>query len=173
MISWVIQYFLCIEVLPWTTYTVVGDIYVLPNGRRLQSTLFFKRLWISSSGLPQRREGSTGYFRPLSQHQSEEKCLGLTDTNLKVPEWPEEAAVTVLVTQSGLTLCHPGTAAHQAPLSVGFSRQVGCHALLQRISLTQGLNLCLLHCRQFLYWWVIDLLKISSPPGCPAWPGYT
>ena len=120
MISWVIQYFLCIEVLPWTTYTVVGDIYVLPNGRRLQSTLFFKRLWISSSGLPQRREGSTGYFRPLSQHQSEEKCLGLTDTNLKVLEWPEEAAVTVLVTQSGLTLCHPGTAAHQAPLSMGF-----------------------------------------------------
>ena len=50
--------------------------------------------------------------------------------------------MTVLVTQSGLTLCHPGTAAHQAPLSVGFSRQVGCHALLQRISLTQGLNLC-------------------------------
>ena len=28
---------------------------------------------------------------------------------------------------------------------------VGCHALLQGIFLTQGLNLGLLHCRQILY----------------------
>ena len=37
------------------------------------------------------------------------------------------------------------TIACQAPLSVGFSRQeyLGCHALLPRIFLTQGLNLCL------------------------------
>ena len=35
------------------------------------------------------------------------------------------------------------TVAHQAPLSMGFSRNtgVGCHALLQGIFLTQGLNL--------------------------------
>ena len=35
-----------------------------------------------------------------------------------------------------------------APLSKGFSRQVSCHFLLQRIFPTQGLNLrllCLLH----------------------------
>ena len=39
------------------------------------------------------------------------------------------------------------TVAHQAPLSMGFSRQEYCsglHALLQGIFLTQGLNLCLL-----------------------------
>ena len=30
---------------------------------------------------------------------------------------------------------------------------VGCHALLQGIILTQGLNLCLLYCRQILYCW--------------------
>ena len=47
-----------------------------------------------------------------------------------------------------------GTAAHQAPLSVGFSRQEhwsGCHSFLQRIFLSQGSNQSLLHCRQTLY----------------------
>ena len=45
----------------------------------------------------------------------------------------------------------PWTVAHQAPLSMGFSRQeygVGCHFLLQGIFPTQGLNSGLLHCRQ-------------------------
>ena len=40
------------------------------------------------------------------------------------------------------------TVAGQGPLSVGFSREeywVGCHALLQGIFSTLGLNLCLLH----------------------------
>ena len=32
------------------------------------------------------------------------------------------------------------TVAHQAPLSMGFSRQEGCHFLLQGIFRTQGLN---------------------------------
>ena len=51
----------------------------------------------------------------------------------------------------------PWTVAHQAPLSMGFSRQEywsGCHFLLQGIFLTQGSNshlLCLLCCRQILY----------------------
>ena len=48
----------------------------------------------------------------------------------------------------------PWTVAHQAPLSVGFSRQEywnGLHVLLQGIFLTQGLNLGLLLCRQILY----------------------
>ena len=46
----------------------------------------------------------------------------------------------------------PWTVAHQAPLSMGFSRKntgVGCHFLLQGIFLTQGLNLHLLH---LLHW---------------------
>ena len=41
----------------------------------------------------------------------------------------------------------PWTVTHQAPLSVGFSRQntrVGCHALHQGIFLTQGMNPCFL-----------------------------
>ena len=46
------------------------------------------------------------------------------------------------------------TVAHQAPLSVGFSRQEywsGLPCLLQGIFLTQRSNLGLLHCRWILY----------------------
>ena len=50
------------------------------------------------------------------------------------------------------------TVAHQAPLSMGFSRQehfgVDCDALLHGVFLTQGSNLhllWLLPCRQILY----------------------
>ena len=62
----------------------------------------------------------------------------------------------------------PWTMAHQAPLSMGFSRQdtgVGCQALLQGIFLTQGSNshlLCLLHCRWILH----PLLHPGSPIIC-------
>ena len=58
----------------------------------------------------------------------------------------------VLVTQSSLALCDPGTC--QTPLSMEFSWQesvVGCCSLLLGILLTQGLNLHLLHCWQILY----------------------
>ena len=51
-------------------------------------------------------------------------------------------------------LATPWTAAHQAPLSMEFSRQEYWKGLpfpLQRIFPTQGSNLGLLHCRQILY----------------------
>ena len=60
------------------------------------------------------------------------------------------------VAQSYPTLATLWTVVHQAPLSIGFSRQEywsGLHFLLQGIFLTQGskLNLpCLLHYRQIL-----------------------
>ena len=60
----------------------------------------------------------------------------------------------VLVAQSCLTLCNPWTAAHQALLSMGFSRQGYRNGLpfpSPGIFLTQGSNLGLLHCRQVLY----------------------
>ena len=60
----------------------------------------------------------------------------------------------VLVAQLCLILCDPQTIAHQAPLSMGFSRQEnwsGYYFLLQGIFPTQGLNLGLLHCRQICY----------------------
>ena len=48
----------------------------------------------------------------------------------------------------------PQIVAHQAPLSVGFSRQEywsGLPCLLQGIFPTQGSNLGLRHCQQILY----------------------
>ena len=62
----------------------------------------------------------------------------------------------MLVAQSCLTAT-PWTIAHQAPLSMEFSRipakntRVGCHSLLQGIFTTQGSNPCLLHWRRILY----------------------
>ena len=47
------------------------------------------------------------------------------------------------------------TAAHQAPLSMEFSRKntgMGCHFFLQEIFLTQESSPGLQHCRQTLYW---------------------
>ena len=46
--------------------------------------------------------------------------------------------------------------------SPGKNTGVGCHALLQGIFPTQGLNLCLLHCRQ--------ILLTAEPPGKPLVP---
>ena len=60
----------------------------------------------------------------------------------------------MLVTQPCLTLCKSWTVAHQAPLSMGFSRQEYWSvypSLLRGIFPTQGSNLGLLHCRQILY----------------------
>ena len=49
--------------------------------------------------------------------------------------------------------------------SPGKNSGVGCHALLQGIFPTQGLNLGLLHCRWFLY----HLSHQGSPPYMPSW----
>ena len=62
--------------------------------------------------------------------------------------------VKVLATQRCPTLSNPWTIAHQVPLSVKFFRQE-CWSWFplpsQGIFLTQGLNPCLLHCRQIFY----------------------
>ena len=61
----------------------------------------------------------------------------------------------VLVARLCPTLCDPtdcsppGSSVHGD--SPGKNTGVGCHALLQEIFPTQGLNLGLLHCRQILY----------------------
>ena len=61
-----------------------------------------------------------------------------------------------LITFSPALYVNLWNVAHQAPLSMGFSRQQyysGCHFLLQGIFPTQGLHLCflcLLHCRWIL-----------------------
>ena len=67
---------------------------------------------------------------------------------------------------SCLTLCDPMTVAHQAPLSMGFSRQEYWSmlpSLLQRIFPTQGSNPCLLG---LLHWQAGSLPLV--PPGKPS-----
>ena len=74
---------------------------------------------------------------------------------LKLSCYSLDHAVLCLVTQSCLTLCHPldrsqlGSSVHGD--SPGKNTGVNCHALLQRIFPTQGLNPGLRHCRQILY----------------------
>ena len=67
--------------------------------------------------------------------------------------WPR-ARRGGFVAKSCPTLAAPWTAAHAAPLFMGFpgwNTGVGCYFLLQGIFPTQGLNPALLHCRQILY----------------------
>ena len=70
-----------------------------------------------------------------------------------------------LVTQSCSTLCYPmdcslpGSSAHGD--SPGNNTGVGCHAFLQRIFPTQGLNPGLLHCR-----WILYCLSHQGSPAC-------
>ena len=60
--------------------------------------------------------------------------------------------VKVLVSQLCLTLYDPMDCSPPVSSVHGILQtRVGCHFLLQGIFLTQGLNLGLLHCRQFLY----------------------
>ena len=65
--------------------------------------------------------------------------------------------------QSCSTLCYPmdhslpGSSVHG--ILPGKNTGVGCHALLQGLFLTQGLNPCLLHCRR--------IFLPSEPPGKP------
>ena len=55
----------------------------------------------------------------------------------------------------------PGSSVHG--ILQGKNTEVGCHALLQRIFLTQGLNL---HVLQLLQWQVGSLPQV--PPGKPS-----
>ena len=71
---------------------------------------------------------------------------------IKLREWKW---VKVLVAQLCWTLCDPidcsspGSSVHR--ILQARTLAWGSHALLQRIFLTQGLNLSLLHCRRILY----------------------
>jgi len=62
--------------------------------------------------------------------------------------------------------------------SPGKNSRMGCHSLLQGIFLTQGSNLGILHCRQFLYslshqgslkeelYWMLMELHLYVKPSC-------
>ena len=92
--------------------------------------------------------------------RAKEKCrgcagrLGPRDSPLTKPSMEVRAAVTVLISQSYPTLANPWTIAHQAPLSLGFSRQEYWRwvPFLSPGDLpTQRSNSSLLHCRWILY----------------------
>ena len=57
------------------------------------------------------------------------------------------------------SICDPWTVAHQAPLSMGFSRQYWSWLLRSPSGELNPCLLCLLHCRQILY--------ALSKMGCP------
>ena len=71
-----------------------------------------------------------------------------------------------LVTQSCPTLCDPmdcslpGTSVYGD--SPAKNTGLGCHAFLQRIFPTQGLNSCLLPCRQIFYHWATRESLVSE-----------
>ena len=86
-----------------------------------------------------------------------------------------------LLPQSCLTLCNPvdcslpGSSVHGD--SPGKNTAVGCHALLQGISPTQGLSPGLPHCRQILYHlshqgnlWLLEWVAYPFSRR-PSWPG--
>ena len=81
------------------------------------------------------------------------------------------SAVLCLVTQSCLTLCNPtdyspsGSSVHGDSPSKNIG--VGCHAFLQGIFPTWGLNPGLSHCRQILYH-----LSLQGSPRILKWAAY-
>ena len=81
------------------------------------------------------------------------KVSGRLVPERETEQWPQAGLMhaargrSVCVRPAILKSATPGTVAHQAPLSMGFSRQEywsGLHFLLQGIFPTQGLNPCLL-----------------------------
>ena len=87
------------------------------------------------------------------------------------PETMWGSPLLCLVTQSRPTLCNlmdcspPGSSVHRS--SPGKNTAVSCHALLQGIFLTQGLNPGLPHCRQILY-----QLSHQGSPRILEWVAY-
>ena len=85
--------------------------------------------------------------------------------------WAGTLYCAVLVAQLCLTLCDPvdysppGSSVHED--SPGKNTGVGCHALLQGIFPTPGLNPGLPHCRQILYW-----LSHQGSPKILKWVAY-
>ena len=88
--------------------------------------------------------------------------MKICDTVFIMPNNAHAVLSRLVVSLSHVTLCDPMDCSPQAPLSMGFSRQEywsGCHALLQGIFLTQGLNPNLLHWKQ-----VFDHLSCRGSP---------
>ena len=119
-------------------------------------------LTTGSAGAPTRadpREGSDHQAGPPGLcHRSDVGYLtkerGSRFASFFAGKWLSHCLVVLVLVARVRLFSTPQTVAHQAPLSMGFSRQeygVGCHFLVQGILPTQGLNPALLHCRKILY----------------------
>ena len=98
--------------------------------------------------------GRLGSMTPGRSEETRQISRELEDRQGVVRSHPIYGSMVWLVTAVVSNSATPGTAARQAPLSLGFSRQEhwsGCHALLQGISPTQGSNPGLPHGRWTLY----------------------
>ena len=118
------------------------------------------------------------YERPQQHNSQQPKC---GNNQVSMDRWRDKLNVAYSYNgvlhvcakwlQSCSTLVTLWTVAHQAPLSMGFSRQEhwsGCHALLQEIFPIQGLNphyLGLLH-------WQASSLPLA-PLGKLQWSSYS
>ena len=94
----------------------------------------------------------------------DEPITKFNDFKLLKPSLKSESVSCSVMSNS---LQHYGLQPARLPCSwdfLGKSTGVGCHSLLQGISLTQGLNPCLLHCRQILY---LPLSLSFEPLGKP------
>ena len=88
---------------------------------------------------------------PLVKSRKEEMCT----------KYPDGCCS---VAQSCRALWHHGLSSLRLLCPWDFSGKytdMCCHFLLQKIFLTQGSNLCLLHCRQILYHWATRQAQIS------------
>ena len=144
----------------------------------LGKSVLSTKLPVSPKAFSQRPDWTLGSWTPLKSLQwSWDQGFWLSAEFLRPPEtatvaWALYSPLYVLYfcvqsvlsaqsLQSWPTLRDPWTAAHQAPLSMGFSRQEyweGCHFLLQGIFQTQGSNMHFLHLH-----WQADSLPLGQP----------
>ena len=124
--------------------------------------VFLISLWLENT-----HQGSSGRFQKGQSIVRDD----ISSHAVLVDIWDKIPYVCVLSTSCVQRVVTPWTIAHQAPLSMGFSRQEywnGCHALLQGIFLTQVSNphlLRLLNCRQILYHWATTEAQKSFRDG--------
>ena len=81
-------------------------------------------------------------------------CHWIQFSGILLRPFPYISAVTAQLFSHVWLFMTSGTVAHQAPMSIRFSRQntgLSCHSLLQGIFPTQESNPGLPHCRQILY----------------------
>ena len=110
------------------------------------STDIWRKYTTSNTVLFQRYFSTNSIEKTVTQHIGKKTSQGQLSND--ITNW-------CLVIQKGLILCDPmdcsllGSSVHGD--SPGKNTGVGCHALLQGIFPTQGLNPSLPYCRQILY----------------------